>query len=74
MSEGNSPDLVAVHGGLPELVDRMVPLSQRAAFQKEADSLPAAVVTAADLSTVYRIADGALSPLEGPMKEAEFQQ
>ena len=74
MSEGNSPDLVAVHGGLPELVDRTVPLSKRTAFQEEAGSLPSVAVTAADLSTVYRIADGALSPLEGPMKESEFQQ
>ena len=30
-------------------------------------------VTAADLSTIYRIADGALSPLTGPMKQAAFE-
>ena len=74
MSEENSPDLVAVHGGLPELVDRMVSLSERTAFQEEASSLPSVAVTAADLSTIYRIADGALSPLKGPMKQADFQQ
>ena len=74
MSEGNSPDLVPVHGGLSHPVDRMVPLNERTAFLAEAEALPSVVVTAADLSTVYRIADGALSPLEGPMKQAEFQQ
>jgi sulfate adenylyltransferase len=35
---------------------------------KEANGLPAVVVTRADLSTVYRLSDGGLSPLEGPMK------
>jgi sulfate adenylyltransferase len=74
MSEENSSDLVPVHGGLSKLVDRMVSLSERNAFQEEAGSLPSVAVTAADLSTVYRIADGALSPLEGPMKQADFQQ
>ena len=61
-------ELVPVHGGLDALVDRTVPLKQRAAFLAEAASLPRLRVTNADLSTVYRIADGALSPLEGPMK------
>ena len=74
MSEGNSSHLVPVHGGLSEPVDRTVPLNQRTVFQAEADALPSVVVTAADLSTVYRIADGALSPLDGPMKRSEFQQ
>jgi len=74
MSEENSSDLVPVHGGLSKLVDRMVSLSERTVFQEEAGSLPSVAVTAADLSTVYRIADGALSPLEGPMKQADFQQ
>jgi sulfate adenylyltransferase len=63
-----SVDLVPVHGGLAEPVDRVVPLSQRAAFLKEAAKLPKLRVSRADLSTVYRISDGALSPLEGPMR------
>ena len=29
-------------------------------------------MTAADLSTIYRLADGALSPLEGPMKQEVY--
>ena len=61
-------DLVPVHGGLDAPVDRTVPLNQRAQFLTEASSLPTLRVTNADLSTVYRLADGALSPLEGPMK------
>ncbi len=67
MSTKVASDLVPVHGGLAEPVDRVVPLSERAAFLAEAEQLPRVAVTAADLSTVYRIADGALSPLEGPM-------
>ena len=74
MSKKNSPDLVSIHGGLSEPVDRTVPLHQRDAFKAEAAALPNVVVTAADLSTVYRIADGALSPLDGPMKKDEFHQ
>jgi sulfate adenylyltransferase len=65
-------DLVPVHGGLAELVDRIVPLNNQAAFLAEAEGLPTIRVTAADLSTVHRIADGALSPLTGPMKKEAF--
>lgn len=65
-------DLVPVHGGLDAPVDRIVPFKHRAAFLSEAEALPSIRVTAADLSTVHRIADGALSPLTGPMKKAAF--
>ena len=64
---GARVDLVPVHGGLDELVDRVVALKDRTAFLAEAARLPSLAVTNADLSTVYRLADGALSPLEGPM-------
>ena len=67
MTQQGRKDLVPVHGGLDEPVDRVVPLSRRREFQKEAMSLPAIRVTRADLSTVHRLADGALSPLEGFM-------
>ena len=60
-------DLVPVHGGCKQPIDRVVPLSQRKRFLAEAAKLPSLRVTAADLSTVHRLADGALSPLEGPM-------
>jgi sulfate adenylyltransferase len=48
-------------------VNRVVPISRRREFLAEAEGLPSVVVTRADLSTVYRISDGGLSPLEGPM-------
>jgi sulfate adenylyltransferase len=67
-------DLVPVHGGLGEPVDRTVSLKDRKHFLREAASLPPVRVSRADLSTVYRIADGALSPLEGPMKEAVWRR
>jgi sulfate adenylyltransferase len=67
-------DLVPVHGGVDDLVDRTVPLSERRAFLAEAERLPAVRVSRADLSTVYRIADGALSPLTGPMRAEAWQR
>ncbi len=65
---------VPVHGGLDAPVNRVVPLGKRNTFLEEAAALPSVVVTNADLSTVYRIADGTLSPLEGPMGSAEWHQ
>jgi sulfate adenylyltransferase len=67
-------DLVPVHGGLDELVDRSVPLSERKALAAEAAKLPALRVSRADLATLYRIGDGALSPLEGPMSEEAWNR
>ena len=63
------PDLVPVHGGLEVPVSRIVPLSRRRRFLAEAESLPRIEMSRADLATVYRIADGTLSPLSGPMNE-----
>jgi sulfate adenylyltransferase len=67
-------DLVPVHGGLAEPVDRVVPLKNRTAFLAEAERLPSIRVNSADLSTIYRISDGALSPLTGPMKKEAFDR
>jgi sulfate adenylyltransferase len=66
------PDLVPVHGGLDAPVFRTVPLSRRASFLGSAASLPRIEMSRADLATVYRIADGTLSPLTGPMDEATW--
>lgn len=63
---------VPVHGGLNEPVDCILPLSKRKALLAEARDLPRLNVTDADLSAVYRFADGTLSPLQGPMNEDEF--
>src|SRR4029077_5815321 len=64
-------DLVSPHGGLSEPVCRTVPSEETAAFLAEAAKLTKVPVSAADLSSVYRFADGTLSPLTGPMNGAE---
>jgi sulfate adenylyltransferase len=66
------PDLVPVHGGLDAPVSRTVPLSRRKQFLAEAKDLPYVELSRADLSTVYRIADGTLSPIIGPMDEENW--
>ncbi len=63
--------LVPVHGG-GELVDRILPFSKKAALLAESASMPRIQVTDADLSVVYRIADGTLSPLVGFMGEQTY--
>lgn len=67
-------DLVPPHGGLTEPVCRIVPAEETAAFLAEAAKLVKVPVSAADLSSVYRWADGTLSPLTGPMGSAEYNQ
>jgi sulfate adenylyltransferase len=67
-------DLIAPHGGLSEPVDRTVPESQRQQFLADAQKLPRLPVSSADLSTVYRIADGTLSPLTGPMDSKTYNR
>ncbi|MFN7954536.1 MAG: sulfate adenylyltransferase [bacterium] len=64
--------LIPAHGGLSEPVDRVLPLSQQKSLLKEAKDLPKIAVTDADLSAVYRLGDGTLSPLIGPMTETEW--
>jgi len=67
-------ELVPVHGGLAEPVDRVIPLNKRRDFLQEAEKLPSLGVTRADLSTVYRLSDGGLSPLTGPMGAEEWHR
>jgi len=66
--------LVPVHGGLSAPVNRTVSLRDRRGFLAGAERLPSIRVSRADLSTIYRIADGGLSPLVGPMGEAAWNQ
>lgn len=68
------PDLIPPHGGLTEPVDRTVPANEVDAFRAEAEKLPRVPVSDADLSSVYRFGDGALSPLTGPMDGATYQR
>jgi sulfate adenylyltransferase len=60
-------DLVPPHGGLSEPVCRTVPQAEIEEFRAQAAKLPKVPVSAAELSTVYRLGDGTLSPLTGPM-------
>ena len=55
-----------VHGGLTDLVDRIVPAEERW------NDLPKIQVNETDRTTLYRIADGTLSPLTGPMNEDDY--
>lgn len=63
-------DLIAPHGGT--LVNRTVADTEVGAFKKNIPCTTAIPVSDADLSTLYRIADGGLSPLTGPMTEADY--
>ncbi len=67
-------DLVPPHGGLSEPVCRTVPAEEKSTFLAEAAKLTKVPVSAADISSVYRWADGTLSPLTGPMNGAEFNR
>src|SRR5215470_6040548 len=66
------PDLIPPHGGLREPVDRQVPAAEADDFRRRAASLKRVPVSDADLSTLYRLGDGGLSPLTGPMDRATF--
>jgi sulfate adenylyltransferase len=61
------PDLVPPHGGVAEPINRTV----AELSVPNATPIP---VSDADLSTLYRIADGGLSPLTGPMTRAEYDR
>jgi sulfate adenylyltransferase len=68
------PDLVPPHGGLTEPVSCTVAPSGARAFLAEAERLTKVPVSDADLSSVYRFGDGALSPLAGPMDEPTYHR
>ena len=65
-------DLIAPHGGLSEPVSCTVPEEQIEQFKAEANSLLSVPLSTADLSFVYRFADGTLSPLIGPMNREVY--
>src|SRR5947209_7248722 len=68
------PDLLPPHGGLSEPVDRQVPAAEADDFRRRAASLKRVPVSDADLSTLYRLGDGGLSPLTGPMDRETFDR
>ena len=66
--------LIPPHGGLTEPVCRTVQAEARDDFLAHAKTLPTVPVSDADLSTVYRLGDGGLSPLVGPMDAATYDR
>ncbi|MBW3623428.1 MAG: sulfate adenylyltransferase [Armatimonadetes bacterium] len=64
--------LIPPHGGV--LVNRTVTGSDAEALKREAEGLVKVPVSDADLSSVYRFGDGALSPLTGPMDSATYNR
>src|SRR5262249_26832187 len=68
------PELPPPHGGLSEPVSRMVPPQEADDFRRKAASLKKVPVSDADLSSLYRLGDGGLSPLTGPMDRATYDR
>jgi sulfate adenylyltransferase len=71
MSQSTQAFVAPVHGGLAEPVNRVQP-RERVLFPAWR-KLPAIEVSETDRTTLYRIADGTLSPLTGPMGKADYQ-
>jgi sulfate adenylyltransferase len=67
-------DLLPPHGGLKEPINRNVSAEEAADFRARTASLPRVAVSDADLSTLYRLGDGGLSPLTGPMGREAFNR
>lgn len=67
-------DLIPPHGGLTEPVNCTVPAAEASDFRRRAAELKRVSVSDADLSSLYRLGDGGLSPLTGPMDRATFNR
>jgi sulfate adenylyltransferase len=67
-------DLIPPHGGVTELVDRMVPPAEIGDAKRQAASFKKVPISDADLSSLYRFGDGALTPLTGPMNREAFDR
>ena len=68
------PALIPPHGGLSEPVCATVGHEEVESLLAHAERLPRVPVSDADLSTVYRLGDGGLSPLAGPMDRATYDR
>ncbi len=62
---------IPVHGGLSAPTQRVVAASELPPARTA--KLPRIEVNETDRTTLYRIADGTLSPLNGPMNQADYQ-
>ncbi|MFT5287557.1 MAG: sulfate adenylyltransferase [Planctomycetota bacterium] len=68
MSASTTANIAPVHGGLDQPVNRLVE-----GVDPEWSKLAVLDVNEIDRTTLYRIADGTLSPLNGPMTEADYK-
>jgi len=71
MSPVTTANIAPVHGGLPKPVNRLEPRDRVnfPAWRK----LARVDVSETDRTTLYRIADGTLSPLSGPMAQDDYR-
>src|SRR5262249_62144941 len=60
-------DLIPPHGGLCEPVNRTVPAEEATDFRKRAAALKRGPISDADLSSLYPMGAGGVSPLAGPI-------
>jgi sulfate adenylyltransferase len=67
-------DLIPPHGGVSEPVNRTVPAEEVADFRRRATGFKRVPISDADLSSLYRLGDGGLSPLTGPMDRTTFRR
>lgn len=67
-------DLIPPHGGLKEPVNRTVPAGEVNDTRKQAAGLKKVPISDADLSSLYRLGDGGLSPLIGPMDQTTYNR
>lgn len=65
--------LLPPHGGCG-LINRIIPELERENLADKAKNYNVYKISDADLSVFYRMADGALSPLTGPMEQDGFHQ
>src|SRR5216683_4610194 len=72
--EPTMQDLIPPHGGLKEPVNRTVPAEESVEFRRQAGALKRVSISDADLSSLYRMGDGGLSPLSGLMDKATFER
>lgn len=68
-----SAEILSPHGGCG-LIDRTIPEAEKGPMVRSAKGKKEYQISDDDLSVFYRIADGTLSPLKGPMDEDEFNK
>ena len=71
-AETRKSPILPPHGGCG-LINRNLPSVERQHFKEQASKSKVFTIGEEDLSTFYRIADGTLSPLEGPMDKDEME-